>query len=146
MKHTPTPWTNEYDGSIIGSNEDVVLSDKHLHKTDIKRIIDCVNAMHDIEDPKKLRETWEVVKDLELDAYHKMKQERDDVLDVLKTLSQIWIKGYSVEPNSAIASAVLLTLSEKGLLIVDGSKISTASLLASFNERITKIKEDNAEN
>lgn len=49
-----------------------------------ERIVSCVNAMDGIEDPKKLREAWEVCKDLELDSYHKLKAEHDKLFSSFK--------------------------------------------------------------
>lgn len=39
----------------------------------VERVVQCVNAMYGIEDPKKLRETYEACKELELDKYQKLK-------------------------------------------------------------------------
>lgn len=47
----------------------------------MKRIVDCVNAMADIEDPLKHRETWDAIQHLELDAYHKAKEQIDELTD-----------------------------------------------------------------
>jgi hypothetical protein len=37
-----------------------------------ERVVECVNAMSDVASPQKLRETWDVVKDLHLDEYHQL--------------------------------------------------------------------------
>jgi len=83
--HTPEPWTarkksEKFNASeIIGSDGENILFDDYgpdgqvLDENAI-RIVACVNAMDGIEDPAAF---IEVVKKLELDAYPKMKAERD---------------------------------------------------------------------
>lgn len=55
-------------------------------RTYARRIVSCVNALEGIEDPIKMRETWDVVKELELDAYHKFKEHHESMKDKLKAL------------------------------------------------------------
>jgi hypothetical protein len=50
------------------------------------RIVACVNAFDGIEDPQKMRDTWEAIKHLELDAYDKTKQELDKANNNLNML------------------------------------------------------------
>lgn len=50
------------------------------------RIVACVNAFDGIEDPQKMRDTWEATKHLELDAYDKTKQELDEANNNLTLL------------------------------------------------------------
>lgn len=90
MTHTPEPWT--YNGlvdPIYVQKCQLVLSASTRNAANIakiipcigmtaneveanaKRIVSCVNALAGIEDPKKFRDTWEGIKHLELDAYHK---------------------------------------------------------------------------
>jgi hypothetical protein len=45
-----------------------------------KRIIACLKAMEGIENPE---EFMELVRNLELDAYQKMKAERDELLKII---------------------------------------------------------------
>lgn len=52
----------------------------------VRRVVDCVNAMEGIEDPIKIRETWDVVKELELDAFHILKEHHESLKDKLKAL------------------------------------------------------------
>lgn len=89
-KHTTEPWCFDQDDFQILSGEFEVANcwtsdgDMEQRKSNASRIVQCVNAMEGIEDPKKLRETWEVVKELELDRYPKLKARYDEVIDLLK--------------------------------------------------------------
>ena len=57
-------------------------------KANAERIVTCVNAMEGIEDPKKLRETWDAIKHLELDAYEKTNQLLTEALLELERVKQ----------------------------------------------------------
>lgn len=100
MEHSPTPWAMNENSTIYSEVIDdvygyqIAICDhpetdfpNEVVKANSKRIVECVNAMEGIEDPKKMRETWEVVKDLELDAYHKLKQEHDDLIRKVNTMN-----------------------------------------------------------
>lgn len=108
IKHTPEPWKAFFNGfyheikvSEIPKGLDIHISSPSIcsifnnaeyqntdgkMKANAERIISCVNAMEGIEEPAKLRETWEAVKHLELDAYYNCKAERDQLLAVLKEI------------------------------------------------------------
>lgn len=92
-KHTPEPWRVEYmlsgtkifgpkPGNLILTMSKINLPEQSV--PDAQRIVECVNAMAGIEDPKKLRETWEICKELELDRYPKLKARYDEIIDLLK--------------------------------------------------------------
>lgn len=96
MKHTPTPWSlaHKTDGTpvitkITGNTLQVVAC-CDLHKSvdlrNANRIIQCVNALEGFEDPIKMRETWDVVKELELDSFHKLKQEHDQFIELVRAM------------------------------------------------------------
>lgn len=66
-------------------------------RANTERIAQCVNAMAGIEDPGKLRQTFEAVRHLKLDAYHEIKKERDELLDwkaQAEIAYDILLKGY----------------------------------------------------
>lgn len=112
-KHTPGPWAWQKFGNhfqltaqhglreiIIGSlavempmesypamNENGILKPINPEHPNAKRIVDCVNALEGIENPKTMRDTWELCKELELDAYYKMKEERDQLLKALQKIA-----------------------------------------------------------
>lgn len=83
--HTPEPWkakenfissiSGKYIGSLHGSGTS--LSED---RDNANRIVQCVNAMAGIEDPSKLRQTFEQVRYLKLDAYPEMEKERNELL------------------------------------------------------------------
>ncbi|MBA4155058.1 hypothetical protein [Flavobacterium sp.] len=82
--HTPEPWKTKEN--FITSIDGLFISSLHgsgtLKSEDIanaKRIVECVNAMAGIESPQKLRETFEKVRYLKLDAYTEIKAERDNL-------------------------------------------------------------------
>lgn len=89
QKYTPAPWSlGKFQSTIINTTvldsdtEEAVyygglLIAESMRTKDALRAIACVNAMDGIEDPQKLRDTWEAIKHLELDAFNKMKSERD---------------------------------------------------------------------
>lgn len=94
-KHTPEPW------QIKGINSIIIMDERDYpicllnYETGLlienafensKRIVSCVNAMAGIENPQKLRETWEAVKHLELDQAQKYKEQRDTLLEAYKLL------------------------------------------------------------
>ncbi len=101
-KHTPEPWEvahynkeqGELDGLVIWSpvhslqdNGKYLLichvteedTRTELDRANAERIVECVNAMAGIEDPKKHRETWDAIQHLHLDSYHKLKEEHDQL-------------------------------------------------------------------
>ena len=79
--HTPEPWHRHLTQdklSVFADNWMICslshsFSEKETH-ANASRIVSCVNAMAGIEDPKKLRETWDSIQHLELDAYQKLKE------------------------------------------------------------------------
>lgn len=87
MKHTPEPWslaTTTVGHPVIVKEENGKLFpitvcdfDSSTDGENSKRIIECVNAMAGIEDPKQHRDTWDAIQHLHLDAYHKLKEEHD---------------------------------------------------------------------
>lgn len=137
MKHTPEPWRldNEND-RIYGSGLTVCCFDFNIHldrkffvrhEANGQRIVECVNAMAGIEDPQKLRDTWESIKHLELDAYQEaqeqierknvelmnqssqldMKNQRiTDLENVLKDLKTILDRDQSIDPGSLIHAVI----------------------------------------
>jgi hypothetical protein len=91
--HTPEPWIvfknwiGETHVTTGKATAIAIMGDFRPNKREnADRIVTCVNAMQGIEDPAKLRQTWEAVKHLELDAYHNCKAERDQLLEVLKEI------------------------------------------------------------
>jgi hypothetical protein len=58
-------------------------------KANAERIVSCVNAMAGIEDPQKLRDTWDAIKHLELDAYQKCAEQLEAALKEIEQLKQI---------------------------------------------------------
>src|SRR5574343_85909 len=104
-------------------------------RTYSRRIVSCVNAMEGIEDPIKMRETWDIVKQLELDAYKKVREENDHLLSLLIDLMEGWCKGHSIAPNSAIAYNVGIALSKHDKLIFDGKSLSTAQCIHLIKDR-----------
>lgn len=82
--HTPEPWKAKENNilSVTG----IFIGKMHSAATSLvedrfnaQRIVECVNAMAGIEDPNKLRQTFEKVRYLKLDAYPEMKAERDQL-------------------------------------------------------------------
>lgn len=61
-----------------------------------ERIVDCVNAMEGIQNPKNLRETWEAVKHLELDKYHNLKEVIQNMIDRLDEGSEMTLTKDSI--------------------------------------------------
>lgn len=55
-------------------------------------LADSYNAIADFPEPTKMRETWEIVKELELDKYHKLKEKYDELQFTIKRLSQTFLK------------------------------------------------------
>lgn len=47
-------------------------------------LADSYNAIADFPEPRMMRETWEIVKELELDKYYKLKEKYDELLETLK--------------------------------------------------------------
>lgn len=103
-KHTPEPWfvkyvrcgldpfvaANPYEGHryFNVSTTIEILSDEDYptKEADAERIVACVNAMAGIENPQKLRESWEAVKHLELDHAQKYKEQRNALLKAFHIL------------------------------------------------------------
>ncbi len=80
------------------------------------RIVACVNAFEGIEDPIKMREIWDIVKHLELDAYHKMKEQRDQLLSALEMCKDVIQRGnmYYKHERDAYAAASAAIANAKG--------------------------------
>lgn len=82
--HTPEPWKAKENhllsltGTFIGNMHSAATS-LAQDRFNAQRIVQCVNAMAGIEDPNKLRQTFEKVRYLKLDAYPEMKAERDQL-------------------------------------------------------------------
>ncbi len=89
MKHTPEPWG--FDKAPNAQLFTLFSEANGIHeyigyirtKEDAERIINCVNPMKKINDPKGL---MEVVLQLELDAYPKLKEQHERVLNTLENL------------------------------------------------------------
>lgn len=132
-KHTPEPWAyNEHthrvwadtheseaynhSDAIICDVSHYTVADREGH-ANAARIVACVNAMADIDDPQKLRETWEAIKHLELDAYHKMKEERDALLeyatDIYKVVTQT--PSTSKQQTALLNKVLELAINMKGV-------------------------------
>lgn len=77
-KHTPEPW-------VIGSSNSIwangLVQAQAMSNANAARIVACVNALEGIDNPASF---VEVVKKLELDAYEKMKAQRDELLAALE--------------------------------------------------------------
>lgn len=56
-------------------------------RANAERVVLCVNAMDGIDDPQKLRDAWEVCKELELDQAQKYKEQRDELLKALRKIA-----------------------------------------------------------
>jgi hypothetical protein len=113
MKHSPEPWTTDPYGNYVKDGKRItvcqfggVMIDYINRQANSKRIVACVNAMEGIDDPKKLRQSWDAVKHLKLDAYEAMKAERDLLEELLLILHKGWSKGATIGPNSLIALTV----------------------------------------
>ncbi len=79
-RHTPTKWIIDPNAdNEVRSENDYPVACFNM-KYDATRAIECVNAMEGIEDPQKFRDTWEAIKHLELDAYHKLQEEYQTLL------------------------------------------------------------------
>lgn len=93
MKHSPEPWKvlESHPGKVIADSHNQFVADKVMNgddygEADAKRIVDCVNALTGIENPVKMRQTWDIVKELELDAYHKLKEEHDNFIELVREM------------------------------------------------------------
>jgi hypothetical protein len=109
-KHAPEPWKfanyrelNRECGFIVSGNWEITADS--VHPDNATRIVECVNAMTGIESPLKLRETWDAVKHLELDAYHKA-AERIEKLEA--ALRQIQADTSELHPAIANIAAKAL--------------------------------------
>lgn len=114
FKHTPEPWVsienvNGFNVSIQGQGQSIAecwsLMGSRFISANATRIVECVNAMTGIESPLKLRETWDAVKHLELDAYHKA-AERIEKLEA--ALRQIQADTSELHPAIANIAAKAL--------------------------------------
>lgn len=78
MKHSPTPWTISSTGNGIKSGDDFIVfaAPTEEGKANLQHVIDCVNAFHGIPNPSAF---MQVVRQLELHAYHVMKADRDSL-------------------------------------------------------------------
>ena len=126
-KHTPEPWRVEYKntGSYIFSKEPnlLLLSMSHTQSTmtcnhNASRIVECVNAMAGIDDPMEHRAFFDSIQHLELDAYAKMKTERDDLIAVLTNIDAILESGSTITPKSLIRGAVCIALGKDPSVIM----------------------------
>lgn len=93
--HTPGPWELK-NGLIITSDGTLPISNMHGNAI---RIVDCVNAMEGIEDPKKHRETWDAIQHLELDKYKNLKE-------AVQSLIQGIDNGMHMKSDSIIVEAL----------------------------------------
>lgn len=107
MNHTPTPWyINAEVPHVIDSDllqgiagacgANIWRAEEASNEQDCAnaaRIVACVNAMDGIEDPKKLRETWDVVKHLHLDDYHNLKEKYDELKEKYDLLHAVYVEG-----------------------------------------------------
>jgi hypothetical protein len=100
MKHTREPWEcfrgyiiqkdgGEYGYQIAHVNHPVSDFPADEIEANANRIVECVNAMENIEDPKKLRETWGAIQELELDAYFKLKEKYDALILEFADINQL---------------------------------------------------------
>lgn len=82
--HTPEPWKAK-ENFIVGADRTLITkivgngTSVSEDKANAERIAQSVNAMAGIDDPNKLRQTFEKVRYLKLDAYPEMKAERDQL-------------------------------------------------------------------
>ncbi len=90
-KHTPEPWDVDNQTTfpvIVGSDAYVSeiwsTGENELDQANAARIVACVNAMTGIEDPQNLRDTWEAIKHLELDAYYKAEEKNSKLEKTLQ--------------------------------------------------------------
>lgn len=92
--------------SVIG--ETITISRNALRDKNVTadRIVQCLNAMHEISSPERHRQTWDAIKHLKLDAYHEIKSKYDKAVKVLKAAAIEW-------QNMAYAAG------EEGLLAED---------------------------
>lgn len=93
FKHTPGPWSTDGKTTHVIGNGFIVASvqaglNPQIQFANAQRIVECVNAMQGIDEPQKLRETWDAIQHLELDAYVSMKAQRDDLLYVLREVEK----------------------------------------------------------
>lgn len=99
--HTPGPW-KIYNKSIMSESGRVIFKttnnnrEPNLTFSDALRIVDCVNAMEGIDNPKNLRETWDAVQHLELDKYHKLKEVIQNMVDRLDEGSEMTLTKDSI--------------------------------------------------
>jgi ribosomal protein S13 len=91
-KHTPEPWEirePELQMNMVfihaAKQGFQITSFLNLERgrADAQRVVSCVNAMAGIPDPAAF---MEVVRHLELDAYKKVKEQRDKLLQAIKDL------------------------------------------------------------
>lgn len=100
-KHTSGTWylqeyTDEYTNIIRcnnRTNENLFIAYTPQNggaqaRANAQRVVDCVNAMDGIDDPQKLRQAWDICKELELDQAQKYKEQRDELLEVIKKAEQ----------------------------------------------------------
>lgn len=95
QKHTPEPWGDKTHTMLFRNGGGV---DFKLRVNDFARASACVNACKGvenewlqtngvqalIEERDELAKKWDLVKHLELDAYHQMKEQRDELLEALR--------------------------------------------------------------
>lgn len=108
MKHVPGPWELSPSGQFVrkdtkGDGHLVICevnrnwhTSKETQIANALRIVECVNAMEGIDDPKKFRENREAVKHLELDKYHNLKEVIQNMIDRLDEGGEITLTKDSI--------------------------------------------------
>lgn len=129
--HTPEPWALR--NSVCGHNfidmfsiktEEIILIQNNERIKDWPRIVSCVNAMAGIEDPQKLRDAWEVAKDLELDAYYKLKENYYKLFVITeKLLSRLeYVNEFTASPSASIKTEELIVKTRESIKSLPGKK------------------------
>lgn len=85
----PIEWNNMESTSCYQDNElEFITSSDYLDRSLLKaeRIKDCVNAFKGINDPLKMRRSWDSIKHLEIDAYQNCRNDLDRALELLRSV------------------------------------------------------------
>lgn len=99
MQHIKEPWISNTTsiGTFIIHEGLIIAKMRELegieHRANADRIVACVNAMAGIEDPAQMREMWDIVKHLELDAYPVLKEKTDTLLAALQFCKSVIESG-----------------------------------------------------
>lgn len=113
MKHTPGLWSIRK--SDLNIQFDIIADGKEVASTvtsettdeenlaNAQRIIDCVNAMDGLEFPHLYRETWDLMKHLQIDAYPKVKAKHDKLLEALKFCQSVIKSGGMFDRSEQLA-------------------------------------------